>query len=266
MTRVAVGAAILAVAVLVWPRRRWPTGLVLGVRSAQPSTAVGLRAARLPSLRALSWRRGLWWGMRRRGRRRTADEEVAEVLVLLDALAPALRAGLPPADALRAVAPAAGEPPPGLLADLLHAADSGEPLSAVWRARAHDLVSGDVGLVASAWSLCEQLGAPLAPTVSTVGAVLRERRAVQRRVDAALAGPRASVTVLTALPAVGPLLALVMGISPLDLYASPPGAASLLGGLVLLAGGRWWVSRLVRSVGLDDSRNRVGVRHGGRDG
>jgi tight adherence protein B len=206
------------------------------------------------------------------------------VLELLDALGPALRAGLPPSDALRAVSspdsvaggPDAGMDPgrdpamdgtlgpgmgatvgptvgPPLLSALVRAADEGTDLSAVWRREAEVRRSSDLALVASAWSLCERLGSPLAATVTTVGAVVRDRRAVRRRMDVALAGPRASMTVLTALPAVGPLLALVMGVSPADLYASRAGTVSLAVGLALLALGRWWGARLVRSVGLEPS-------------
>ena len=141
----------------------------------------------------------------------------------------------------------------GPLADLLAATDRGTPLAPVWVGWAERTASSDVALVASAWALCERLGAPLASTVTIVSTVVRRRLEVQRRTDAALAGPRASMTVLSALPAVGPLLALVMGLSPLDLYASPSGAAALVVGLVLLLLGRWWGSRLVRSVGLGES-------------
>jgi tight adherence protein B len=243
-------AGLLAVAVLVWPR---------------PPRAQGLprsRSAGAPHRRRRPW----WW---RRPRRYPAGD-VDALLTLLDAVGPALRAGLAPGDALRAVAPEGVASPVGrddaaegrgshsgslarptperFVSDLLHGADRGEPLAPIWRQWATRTGSSDLGLVAAAWALCERLGAPLAATVATVGSVVRRRAEVERRTAAALAGPRASMAVLTVLPLAGPLIALVMGLSPLDLYASPPGAAALGAGLALLLVGRWWGARLVRSI------------------
>ncbi len=259
MNGLTAAAVLVALAVLVWPRRPRADGR--GIR--HPGTA------RTPGPAGRG--RGRWRrpeGLRIRGGlggRGRDGREVAEILTLLDALVPALRAGLAPADALRAVSPpdAAGPPAAGLLVDLLTAADRGAPLAPVWAGWADRTGSSDVALVASAWALCERLGAPLAATVTTVATVVRRRLEVQRRTAAALAGPRASMTVLSALPAVGPLLALVMGLSPVELYASAAGAAALGMGLVLLLLGRWWGSRLVRSVGLGESGEAVGRRSAG---
>ncbi len=259
-----VAAVLLALAVLLWPH------------PPRPVVPPAPEARTVPRAGAAAGHRRRW----ARPRRHRADRrDVEEVLALLDALGPALRAGLPPGDALRAAAPDGPSDPAGvvmgedrpapqgtgavaveghpvsrLLRDLLRAADRGEPLSLVWRDGAERGGSSDLTLVASAWELCERLGAPLASTVTTVASVVRRRVEVERRAAAALAGPRASMVVLTALPLAGPLLALVMGLSPVDLYASPPGAAALGVGLVLLLVGRWWGARLVRSIGQGGSR------------
>jgi tight adherence protein B len=278
VSRVAVVAALLALAVLLWPRSRGAGSDAVAavevltsevaaevVAAVQAVATSDARADRRSATRR-AWDRRL---RLRRDRGPSADDEVLE---LLDALGPALRAGLPPSDALRAVSSADAADPvglgsdlrtgpapgptigPPLLSALVRAADEGTDLSTVWRREAEVRRSSDLALVASAWSLCERLGSPLAATVTTVSAVVRDRRAVRRRMDVALAGPRASMTVLTALPAVGPLLALVMGVSPADLYASAAGTASLAAGLALLAFGRWWGARLVRGVGLEPNR------------
>ncbi len=185
-------------------------------------------------------------GRRRRGR--AAERAATEMLDVLDALAPALRAGLPPIAALRLVTRSASAEAitgsgrssslgSGALHDLAEAAAQGGPLAPTWSAYADALSSSDLRLVASAWSLCDTLGSPLAPTVATVADVVRRRRTVRQRVDAASAGPVATMRVLTALPLTGPLVALAVGVSPGDLYAEPAGAASLAVGLVLLLAG-----------------------------
>lgn len=265
MTRVALAGALLALAAVLWPRsslrgvRRAWSGVVR--RPDPDAEAVG--ASDLTSSwghRCRTWFEGPPRPLRtRRSRQRDAERKTEEVLDLLDALAPALRAGLPPASALRAVASPSPERRSLLLARLLQAADRAEPLAAVWRAEADDLSSSDLALVAAAWALCERLGSPLAPTVVTVGGAVRQRRAVRQRLEAARAGPQMSMTVLSALPAVGPLLALALGVSPVDLYASPAGVASLAAGAILLGVGRLWGARLVASVGADSA---AGGRHG----
>lgn len=249
MTRVALATALLALATAVWPRpsewadRRSWIGVIRPVDElADGSRPTGDAPARW-------WRRPL-----RRTRRsgRDTDRRTTEVLALLDALAPALRAGLSPAAALEAVASPSVDQRSPLLVALLHAADRADHLAPVWRAEADEMSSGDLALVAAAWALCERLGSPLAPTVATVSRVVRQRRAVRQRTAAALAGPRTSMTVLTALPAAGPVLSLALGLSPVDLYASPAGAAALVAGVLLLGVGRWWGARLVASIGDAD--------------
>ena len=66
-----------------------------------------------------------------------------------------------------------------------------------------------------------------------------------------LAGPHATMRVLTALPLTGPLLALAVGVSPLDLYGHPAAAGSVVTGIVLLVLGRAGTSRMVRAVSAE---------------
>ena len=225
-------------------------------------------------------------GARRPGRPRGSPEEAeAEALDLLDALAPALRAGLPPVTALRLIASSAPpdrEPtngPSGVsggsrggrggsrggrgessgrrggAADALGlAAQRGEALAPVWFAYAEALRSDDLRLVAAAWSLCDTLGSPLAPTVATVSDVVRRRRSVRQRIAAALAGPRATMRVLTALPLSGPFVAIAVGVSPGDLYTEAAGAMSLAVGLAVLLLGRLWAGRMIRAVTVESRR------------
>jgi tight adherence protein B len=57
------------------------------------------------------------------------------------------------------------------------------------------------------------------------------------------------VNVLTVLPVGGPLLGLVLGIGPGELYGgSRLTQVSLVLGLALAGVGRWWVAGMVRAV------------------
>lgn len=217
----------------------------------------------------------LW--RRMRGQRDSHDGE--ELLVLLDAIAPALAAGLPPAAALAHLTrrgqdvTGAGDhrvgPVEALLADLVAEARGGRPLAPVWTRHAREGRwgspgpgrggrrgasgrpgwSAEVAFVARAWSLSESLGSPLAECASVAARAVRQRSARRQRLAVALAGPRATATVLTSLPLAGPLVGLLLGLSPGQLYATPPAVVSTVSGLALLLLGRWWCARLVGSIG-----------------
>ena len=244
-----VTALLLAAAAALWPRSRSHT------------FGVDLAARRPWAGRSFSADRGR---LRLPSRRRRAEQERAavEAVEMLDALAPALRAGLPPVAALRLVTSTSGHRRPALR-ELDGAAARGEPLGPTWSAHAEAVDSDDLRFVAAAWTLCDTLGSPIAPTVSTISEMVRRRRAVRQRIAAALAGPQATMRVLTALPLTGPLLALAVGVSPADLYAQPSAAVSVVTGLLLLLIGRAWTSRMVRAVSAE-SHGRTKPKRGDR--
>jgi tight adherence protein B len=129
------------------------------------------------------------------------------------------------------------------------ASADGAALGPLWREAAESAGSAELLLLAHAWSLTEDMGAPLAQAVRTTSGLLEARVAHQRRLTGAVAGARATVSVLTVLPLGGPLLALVLGIGPAELYAgSRLTLCSLVLGLCLAAAGRCWVNRMVGSV------------------
>ena len=244
----AVVALLLAVAALLWPR----SGLgPFGADRAARRPAAGRSSPVDPGRLRLSSRR----------RQAEAERAAVEAVEMLDALAPALRAGLPPVAALRLVTSTS---PHGrrALRELDEAAARGEPLGPTWSAHAETADSDDLRFVAAAWTLCDTLGSPIAPTVSMISEMVRRRRAVRQRIAAALAGPQATMRVLTALPLTGPLLALAVGVSPADLYAQPSAAVSLATGLVLLAIGRAWTSRMVGAVSAEPHGPRNPTRGG----
>ena len=234
---------LAGIGILMWPssfgRRR------LAILPRAPSASFPVPSAVLG-----------WLGDRARGLpgRSAAGVSVQDLLGLLEAIAPALEAGMAPASALRTAAEArsgSGRPDPlGELASAMAlAASDGATLAPLWREVAESAGSAELLLLAQAWSLTEDMGVPLAQAVRTTAGLLEARLAHERRVAGAVAGAKATVNVLTVLPIGGPLLALVLGIGPGELYGgSRLTQGSLVLGLCLSGIGRWWVHRMVRAV------------------
>jgi tight adherence protein B len=242
----AVGLLVM-VGVLVWPGSFGRRSLAILPRVSTPATFPTL----LRSAGASSWVRVLHW----RTGRRAAGISTQDLLGLLEAIAPALEAGMAPASALRIAAdsrtdPGRPDPLDSLVRAMALAAANGDQLGPLWREASGSARSAELLLLAQAWSLTEDMGAPLAQAVRTTAGLLEARIAHERRLTAAVAGARATVNVLTVLPMGGPLVALVLGIGPGDLYGSSRlTQASLAMGLCLAVIGRWWVRQMVRRVG-----------------
>jgi len=236
-------ALLVAGGILLWPDQFGRCRLVIlpGVSSA---------GALVPRSWGSGWEPGRWW-RRDRGAARVSPQDL---LSLLDAISPALEAGLAPESALRIAADSrsgSGRPDPlaALAHDMASAAAEGATLGPLWRAAAETAGSPELLLLAQAWSLTEDIGAPLAQAVRTTAGLLEARIAHERRLAAAVAGAKATVNLLTVLPIAGPLLALVLGIGPGELFAgSRLTQGSLVLGVCLAGIGRWWVRWMVRAV------------------
>lgn len=134
-----------------------------------------------------------------------------------------------------------------LVGALLDASDRADPTSPVWAAWAERSASAELALVAAAWRLSETTGAPLASAVDRAVRGLLDARSRRGKVAVAVAGPRATVTVLTLLPLTGPVFGLACGIDPVALYlGSPMATACAVLGLALVWTGRVWCTRMVR--------------------
>jgi tight adherence protein B len=237
-------AALAALAILIWP------GHLAGPRLAilrKPSSPVPI---------PLSGRRALAVDRARRlvSGRRATGVPTQDLVALLEALAPALEAGIAPASALRIAAdarsvPGRVDPLTALVTAMASAAADGAALGQLWREAAVSAHSPEMLTLGQAWSLTEDMGVPLARAVRTTARLLDSRIAHERRLAAATAGAKATVNVLTVLPIGGPLVALVLGIGPGELYGSSRITQScLVLGLALAGVGRWWVRRMVRAV------------------
>lgn len=106
-----------------------------------------------------------------------------------------------------------------------------------------DRVAGEL---AGAWQLATRHGVVLAEVVDGLRGDVASRRERAVRVDATLAGPRATAMILTALPGFGVLLGSGFGADPLGvLFGGSLGGVLCLIGAGFLSAGLMWTDRIV---------------------
>lgn len=160
-----------------------------------------------------------------------------------DAEAPAVGAVLAVAAALRAGA----SPPEAWQRSWAVAAPDGIPSFADARRWCAD--DRHAAAVVAGARLAARTGAPLAAVLDRVGAALADDEAVEVQRRAALAGPRATVRVLTWLPLVGAGLGWSLGADPVGvLLDGGVGTVLLVGAGLLTWAGRRWSGRLLRTA------------------
>jgi tight adherence protein B len=99
--------------------------------------------------------------------------------------------------------------------------------------------------IAACWQVAAVSGAALAPVIDRVADALQDEIDVGRDVTSMLAGPRATVHLLAALPVVGLLLGTAIGARPVDfLLRSGAGLGCLLVAGALEAVGIGWARRI----------------------
>lgn len=235
----ALGALLLALAVVVWPARRSARAVRSRLRGPdfpdhEHAPGLGERAMRAGRRLGLP-------GSRSAG-------HTGQWLSVLDELSASLRAGLPAGEALAMSVTSSPATVRTVLLPVLEAAQDGRPGAAAWLRAARSATGGELELVARSWAISEQLGAPLADAVESAARGLRDERALRGRLDAATAGARTTANILTLLPVAGVGIALLMGIGPAELYGSGLALTSLAAGVVLIAVGRVVVTRMIRRV------------------
>lgn len=191
---------------------------------------------------------------RRRWRlRRSACAAAVTAGQLADALrrvTDELRAGSHPTTAL-AGARTDGPLARALLEPAAIAAQMGDDVPTVLRRAAADRpeLGADVERVAAAWSLAERHGIPLTELIDSAHADIRWRLRFGHTVRAQLAGPRATASVLTALPILGLGLGQLVGADPVAvLRGGVLGQVLLVVGVALVAAGSAWVEHILRAA------------------
>ena len=170
------------------------------------------------------------------GRREVSAEEKARSVAVTAALRAAslLGGGVPSAKVWRVL----GEEPgaPDELADIAGRIAAGQSSEAALAA----VGDPEWRVLAAAWSLALQSGAPIARTLDRIAEALVSLERVGNRRSVLLAGPRATVRLVSALPLVAMLFGAILGFDPIAVMLSPAGAVlGVLGGVLLLVGVRW---------------------------
>lgn len=145
-----------------------------------------------------------------------------------------LRGGVPAAKVWRVLGEEPGAPPELVrIASCLTMGQSNE----------RALASGDGQewrVLAAAWSIAQQSGAPIARTLERIAEALASLERVSDRRAVLLAGPRATIRLVGSLPLVALLFGVVLGFEPFGVLLSPLGALlGVCGGVMLLAGVSW---------------------------
>lgn len=99
--------------------------------------------------------------------------------------------------------------------------------------------------MAAVWTVSERSGAPAADMILRYAAAQRDALDADRERRIAMAGPRATVRVLSWLPLLGMGLGLLIGVEPIDLVTGLPGRLSVAAGIVLYILGRLWMKRMM---------------------
>lgn len=185
---------------------------------------------------------------RRRAAARHQQACDAAAIEVTFALAAELRAGRTPAEALRLAATAAGP-----LAPVLDAAvDATAAADGAARALAAAAATPDgrrLRPAAAAWTVTERFGGHVGLALERVGEAMDDADESARELDAALAGPRATVLVLALLPLVGLALGQSVGAHPLALLVHRPLGWGLLASAATLdAVGVAVMRRITRAV------------------
>nr|WP_240898121.1 type II secretion system F family protein [Agromyces luteolus] len=202
--------------------------------------------------------------------RRRADDSVGpdRVAGIAERMAALLTAGLAPATAWAALdgstndadgsarpaaaaADDADSADAALIARAARAAAEGKPVAEAIGAAGAAGAAPAWAVLATAWSVADASGAPLARCLTMIAASLRDEAQLRREAAALLAGPAASARLVAALPLIAVAFGALLGFDTLGvLLGGPIGLACLVTGSALLWCGARWNRALIRRAAV----------------
>ncbi|CAJ1495213.1 type II secretion system F family protein [[Mycobacterium] burgundiense] len=188
----------------------------------------------------------LWIRRRRRSAQRRYLRDGTAMAEALEMLTAELRVGSHPVQGFAAVArEAAGQVGAGFQAVAARAL-LGADVSAGLRAAAQHSARGrDWERMAVFWALAADHGLAVAALMRAAQRDIIERQRFDARVEAGMAGARATTAILAGLPVVGILLGQAMGAAPVAfLIGGGAGGWLLVGGVVLACCGLLWADHI----------------------
>ena len=186
-----------------------------------------------------------WWArvVRRRRRRRL----LAQLPDAIDLMAASLRSGLGLVAAIEQLAVHQPAPLGQEIALVVRRQRLGDPLETAlegWRVR---IGGPEVAQFVAAVSLARELGGSLSEVLARVASTLRERQAIEHKIDALTAQGKLQARIVGAMPLLLLLAMVRLQPGPMHLmFTTPPGWAALALIAVLELGGAWLLARQVR--------------------
>lgn len=183
-------------------------------------------------------------------KRRELEAGTASAARAAEVLAADLRAGATPVAALTASAEEAGQPLAGALAEAASRARLGGSVAgSLDRAVEEAPAMTELRRLARAWRVAETHGLRLADVIDHGRGDIAARRAHRSRTSAALAGPRVTMLILMALPALGVAMGQALGAGPVGfLFSGGVGGVVLIVGVGLTCAGALWGSRILATA------------------
>lgn len=184
---------------------------------------------------------------RRAGRRRRAAAEGRALAGALEVLVGDLRSGAHPVRAFESAAAEAADPVARVLAAVAARARLGaDVVCGLREAVADSPMSAEWERVAIAWRLAAEHGMAISVMMRAAQTDVIERQHFWTRVQASLAGARATAVILAGLPVVGVALGEAIGAAPVPfLTGGGPGGWCLVVGTGLLCIGLCWADRII---------------------
>ena len=184
---------------------------------------------------------------RRRNRDRIRRDEAQAVAAALELLVGELRVGAHPAAAFQIAASESGGPVRRALQDVASRAQLGADVAEGLRAAANaSSVPAYWGRLAVFWELASEHGLAMSVLMRAAHRDIVERQRFADRVQAALAGARATAAILAALPLLGVALGQLIGAHPIRfLLGGGAGGVLLIVGVTLVCLGVAWADRII---------------------